>query len=312
MPAMNPMKNKCPRGKQQNPKGGSLANYKKQQWITIITFLLMPTALLLLFTYVPLVQMIRWSFTDWRGFTEMNPVGWKNYIRIFTRHEYWDVFKVSIYYFIGSLIQIAVALYFATIFFFDLRFKNFFKGVLFFPSLLNGVAIAFIFQYFFKQGGTLDTIVGWLGVPHESIPLWIGNTAIINISLTFISVWRYMGQNMVLFAGATQSVGMDYFEAAALDGANKWQQFRYLILPSIRDVVLLNVILSVKGAISVYETPYIMTMGSGGSETFVIKALNTAFSKNQIGLACAMGVVLLVITMIVTFVQQVVFAEKED
>ena len=311
MPAMNPMKNKCPRGKQQNPKGGSLANYKKQQWITIIAFLLMPTALLLLFTYVPLVQMIRWSFTDWRGFTEMNPVGWKNKHFVNARMNF-CVFKVSIYYFIGSLIQIAVALYFATVFFFDLRFKNFFKGVLFFPSLLNGVAIAFIFQYFFKQGGTLDTIVGWLGVPQESIPLWIGNTAIINISLTFISVWRYMGQNMVLFAGATQSVGMDYFEAAALDGANKWQQFRYLILPSIRDVVLLNVILSVKGAISVYETPYIMTMGSGGSETFVIKALNTAFSKNQIGLACAMGVVLLVITMIVTFVQQVVFAEKED
>ncbi|MBO5952948.1 MAG: sugar ABC transporter permease [Oscillospiraceae bacterium] len=293
-------------------KGGSLMSFRKQQLFTIIVFLAIPTALLLLFTYVPLVQMVRWSFTDWRGYTEMNFVGLKNYIRIFTRKEFWDVFKVSIYYFIGSLVQIAVALYFATIFFYKLAGKNFFKGVLFFPSLLNGVAIAFIFQYFFKQGGTLDTVVSWFGVPQESIPLWIGNTAIINISLTFISVWRYMGQNMVLFAGATQSVGMDYFEAAALDGANKWQQFRYLILPSIRDVVLLNVILSVKGAISVYETPYIMTMGSGGSETFVIKALNTAFTQNQIGLACAMGVVLLIITMIVTFVQQAVFAEKED
>lgn len=242
----------------------------------------------------------------------MNFVGLKNYIRIFSRKEYWDVFKVSIYYFIGSLVQIGIALFFATLFFFKLRGQNFFKGVLFFPSLLNGVAIAFIFQYFFKQGGTLDTVIGWFGVPQESMPLWIGNTAIINISLTFISVWRYMGQNMVLFSGATQSIGMDYFEAAALDGANKWQQFRYLILPSIREVVLLNVILSVKGAISVYETPYIMTMGSGGSETFVIKALNTAFSKSQIGLACAMGVVLLVITMVVTFIQQALFSSKED
>lgn len=292
--------------------GGSLMSFKKQQIATTVAFLIVPTFLLVLFTYVPLVQMIRWSFTDWRGYTEMNFVGWKNYIRIFTRKEFWDVFKVSIYYFIGSLVQIAVALYFATIFFYDLKFKNFFKGVLFFPSLLNGVAIAFLFQYFFKQGGTLDTVVGWFGVPPESIPLWIGDTAIINISLTFISVWRYMGQNMVLFAGSTQSVGMDFFEAAALDGANKWQQFRYLILPSIREVVVLNIILSVKGAISVYETPYIMTMGSGGSETFVIKALNTAFSKNQIGLACAMGVVLLVITAIVTFVQQAAFGEKED
>lgn len=285
---------------------------KRRKWAIIIPFLLAPVALLILFTYLPLVQMIRWSFTDWRGYTEMNFVWLKNYIRIFTRKEYWDVFKVSIYYFVGSLVQIALALYFATIFFYKLKLKSFFKGVLFFPSLLNGVAIAFIFQYFFKQGGTLDTVVRWLGVPQESIPLWIGNTAIINISMTFISVWRYMGQNMVLFSGATQSVSMDYFEAAELDGANKWQQFRFLILPSIKSVVLLNVILSVKGAISVYETPYIMTMGSGGSETFVIKALNTAFSRNQIGLACAMGVVLLIIVAIVTFVQQALFKDRED
>lgn len=300
--------------KKQMKSGGrnSMSNYQHQQRIVICTFLLAPTVLLLLFTYVPLAEMIRWSLTDWRGYTEMNFVGMKNYVRIFSRKEYWDVFKVSIYYFIGSLIQIGLALYFATIFFFKLKGQDFFKGVLFFPSLLNGVAIAFIFQYFFKQGGTLDTVVGWLGVPKESIPLWIGNTAIINISLTFISVWRYMGQNMVLFSGATQSIGMDFFEAAALDGANKWDQFRFLILPSIREVVLLNIILSVKGAISVYETPYIMTMGSGGSETFVIKALNTAFSKSQIGLACAMGVVLLVITMIVTFIQQAMFSNKED
>lgn len=291
---------------------GSLANNKVQQKIIICTFLIVPVALLLLFTYIPLAEMVRWSFTDWRGFTEMNFVGLKNYIRIFSRKEFWDVFKVSIYYFVGSIVQIGLALYFATIFFFKLKGENFFKGVLFFPSLLNGVAIAFIFQYFFRQGGTLDTVVKALGVPEESIPLWIGNTAIINISLTFISVWRYMGQNMVLFSGATQSIGMDYFEAAALDGANKWAQFRYLILPGIREVVLLNVILSIKGAISVYETPYIMTMGSGGSETFVIKALNTAFTQGLIGLACAMGVVLLVITMIVTFIQKALFSNEED
>lgn len=312
MPVYRPMKHSNNPVKPPAKKGGSLMNYRRQQIITVIAFLAVPTALLLLFTYVPLGEMLHWSLTDWRGYTEMNFVGLKNYIRIFSRKEYWDVFKVSIYYFIGSLVQIGIALFFATLFFFKLRGQNFFKGVLFFPSLLNGVAIAFIFQYFFKQGGTLDTVIGWFGVPQESMPLWIGNTAIINISLTFISVWRYMGQNMVLFSGATQSIGMDYFEAAALDGANKWQQFRYLILPSIREVVLLNVILSVKGAISVYETPYIMTMGSGGSETFVIKALNTAFSKSQIGLACAMGVVLLVITMVVTFIQQALFSSKED
>lgn len=289
-----------------------MGKFRTQQIFTIVLFLVIPVFLLILFTYVPLFGMVRWSFTDWRGYTTMNYVGLKNYVRIFTRQEYIDVFKVSLYYFVGSMVQIAIALYFATVFFYKLKMKNFLKGILFFPSLLNGVAIAFIFQYFYKQGGTLDTIVTALGVPQESIPLWIGNTAIINISLTFVSVWRYMGQNMVLFSGATQSISEEYFEASELDGANKWQQFRYLILPGIRDVVVLNIILSVKGAISVYEIPYIMTMGSGGSETFVIKALNTAFSKHQIGLACAMGVVLLIITTIVTLVQKALFETKED
>ena len=71
--------------------------------------------------------------------------------------QYFSVFKTSIYYFIGSLIQIAIALYFATMFFYKLKGKNFFKGVIFFPYLLNGVAIGFVFLYFFKQGGVLDS-----------------------------------------------------------------------------------------------------------------------------------------------------------
>lgn len=143
-----------------------------------------------------------------------------------------------------------------------------------------------------------------LGVPAEKLPLWIGNAALINISLTFVSVWRYMGQNMVMFSGATQSISGDLFEAAQIDGTNRWQQFRYIILPNIRGIISLNLILAVKGAISVYEIPFVMTKGTGGSMTFVIQTLNTAFTDKKIGLSCAMGVVLLFIVMLVTVIQR--------
>lgn len=248
----------------------------------------------------------------WDGYSDMKFIGLDNYKTLFTDVSYFSVFKTSIYYFIGSLVQIAIALYFATMFMYKLRGKSFFKGVIFFPYMLNGVAIGFVFLYFFKQGGVLDSVLSMLGVAEESLPLWLGNVALINVSLTFVSVWRYMGQNMVMFSGATQSISGDLFEAAQIDGANRWQQFLYIILPNIRGILSLNLILAVKGAISVYEIPFIMTKGSGGSMTFVIKTLNTAFTDKKIGLSCAMGVVLLIIVMIITVIQKRFVEGKED
>jgi ABC-type sugar transport system permease subunit len=296
-----------------NPKRYSVfSDMKVQRILTICTFLAIPLLLLIVFTYLPLVDMIKYSFMRWDGFGEKKYIGLDNYVMLFTRPQYLSVFKTSLYYFVGSLVQIALALYFATVFFYKLRAKNFFKGAIFFPYLLNGVAIGFVFLYFFKPGGTLDTMLISMGVPKENLPLWLGNPALINISLTFVSVWRYMGQNMVIFCGATQSISGDLFEAAQIDGARKWQQFFYIILPNIRGIISLNLILAVKGAISVYEIPFVMTKGSGGSMTFVIQVLQTAFTDKKIGLACAMGVVLLICIMIITIIQKRFVEGKED
>lgn len=288
------------------------ANIKVQQTLTICTFLAIPLVLLVVFTYLPLADMIRYSLYRWDGYSDMKFIGLDNYKTLFSDMQYFSVFKTSIYYFIGSLAQIAIALYFATMFFYKLRGKNFFKGVIFFPYLLNGVAISFVFLYFFKQGGVLDSVLSAFGVAEENLPLWLGDVSLINVSLTFVSVWRYMGQNMVMFSGATQSISGDLFEAAQIDGTNRWQQFIYIILPNIRGIISLNLILAVKGAISVYEIPFVMTKGSGGSMTFVIKTLNTAFTDKKIGLSCAMGVVLLVIVMVITVIQKRFVEGKEE
>lgn len=285
---------------------------KFQQRIVIMTFLAVPLLLLILFTYLPFADMARYSFYKWNGSSPtMKFIGLRNYKEVFTRTEYLEVFKTSIYYLVGSFVQIGLALYFATILNYAVRGKNFFKGAIFFPYLINGVAIGFIFLYFFKGGGTLDTILMWLGVPQEKLPMWLGNPKIINYSLASVSVWRYMGQNMIMFAGAIQSIDPNLYEAAALDGAGRWQQFKYIILPGIKLIVSLNMILAVKGAISVFEIPKIMTDGANGSATFVTKTLDTAFTVHKVGLASAMGMVLLVIIMIVTFIQKRFFEGKE-
>lgn len=288
------------------------SNIAVQRTLTVCAFLAIPLALLFLFTYLPLGDMFRYSVYRWDGYSDPVYIGLDNYKTIFEDPRYFASLKTSLYYFAGSLLQIAVALYFSTVFFYKLRGKNLFKGILFFPYLLNGVAIGFVFLYFFKPGGALDSLLMLCGVPESALPLWLGNTALINVSLTFVSVWRYMGQNMVMFGGATQSISGDFFEAAQIDGADKWQQFWYIILPNIRGILALNLILAVKGAISVYEIPFIMTKGGGGSMTFVIKTLQTAFTDKKIGLACAMGVVLLVLVMIVTVVQKRFIEGKEE
>ena len=279
-------------------------SFRAQQKIIPFLFLLVPVALLLVFTYIPVVNMFGYSTLKWDGFSKDRAfIGLENYIEIFTRPELFRVFSVSIYYFIGSFVQMGIALYFATILSFNVRFKNFFKGALFFPYLINGVAIGFIFLYFFRPEGVLDTLMAAVGL-GEYTQLWLGDRKLINISLAGVSVWRYMGLNFVLFLGAIQSISSEIYEASELDGANRWQQFQYIILPSILPILSLSFILAIKGALSVFEIPYIMTAGANGSATFVIQTVDMAFKFSKVGLASAMAVVLLAIILVVTAVQR--------
>lgn len=239
----------------------------------------------------------------------MTFVGLDNYKTIFTNPDYFSVFKVSLYYFFASFVQLGLALYFATMLSFKVIGKNVFKGLLFFPYLINGVAIGFIFLYFFRPDGTLDAFLHFIGL-GEYVQLWLGNQQIINISLASTSVWRYMGFNFIIFLGAIQSISNDIYEAADIDGANSWHKFKYIIAPSIRRIIELNVILAISGAISVFEIPYIMTGGSNGSTTFVIQTVDTAFKFSKFGLASAMAVVLLLIVVIMSLIQRKLFGEK--
>ncbi|WP_433543973.1 carbohydrate ABC transporter permease (plasmid) [Streptomyces sp. CA-294286] len=266
-------------------------------------FLAVPLALLVTFTYVPVASMISYSFTDWDGVSPTrDSTGVDNYVRIFTRPELFRVFFVSGYYLAASAVQIAVALYFAAVLSFDLRFRNFFKGILFFPYLINGVAIGFVFLYFFQDGGTLDSVLSWAGFGSDHA--WLGDPTSANVSLAGVSMWRFTGLNFVLFLGAIQSVPGELYEAAELDGAGKWQQFRHLIAPSIKPVISLSVILAVSGSLSVFEIPYIMTGGATGTSTFVIQTVKLAFQFNKTGLASAAAVVLLAIILLITWIQR--------
>lgn len=284
-----------------------------KQWITsgkvnrnlcIITFMLVPVTLLLVFTYIPFAKMVEFSFFDMKYIGPREFVGLKNYIEVFTRKDCFGALTVSLYYIVASFIQLAIALYFASILSFKTRGGGVFKGLMFFPYLVCGIAVGFIFKFFYSRGFVLDTVLQWLGFNLEQLPYWLKDTSINNISVAATSIWRYMGQSMVMYIGAIMSVDSSLYEAAAIDGANGWQKFRYVMLPNIKTIVVLNMILSITGSLSVFEPPYVITGGNFGTGSYFVIMHKIAHESQKVGLASAMAIVLLGLIMISTLIQK--------
>ena len=280
--------------------------------------MIIPLVLLFTFTYLPFGEMVGFSFYKMKYVGKRTFVGWKNYASVFSRKGCFGALKLSLYYMGGSVVQLALALYLATVLSFKVKGGNIFKGFMFFPYLINGIAIGFIFKFFYTRGFVFDTVLQWCGFQLDNLPYWLKDQSINNISLVGTSVWRYFGQNMVLFIGAIMSVDSELYEAAMLDGANRFQQFRYIILPSIKTIVTLNVILSITGSLSAFEPPYVITSGANGTGTYFVVMNEIAHTQQKVGLASAMAVVLLLIIFAATILQKLFFkyvfrnAEDED
>ena len=298
-----------------------ITSRKVQQVLIIIGFSLIPVALLMIFTYIPFGEMVKFSFYKMKYTTPVQNrqyIGLRNYMDVFRRKDCFGALKLSLFYMVGALIQLVLALYLATILSFKVKGGNFFKGVMFFPYLISGIAIGFIFKFFFTRGFVLDTVLQWCGFNLADLPYWLKDQRVNNWSLVFTSVWRYFGQNMVLFIGAIMSVDSELYEAASLDGANKLQQFKYIILPSIKTIDTLNIILSITGSLSAFEPPYVITDGANGTGTYFVIMNRIAHTSQKVGLASAMAIVLLLIIFICTIIQKLFFkyvfrdADSED
>ncbi len=284
-----------------------LSGRKFQRGLIIVAFMTVPLLLLFVFTYLPFAEMVGYSFYNMKYIGTRTFVGLKNYIDVFERSDCFGALKLSLYYMVGSVVQLALALYLATILSFKVKGGGIFKGFMFFPYLINGIAVGFIFKFFYTRGFVFDTVLQWCGFELENLPYWLRDQSINNWSLVGTSVWRYFGQNMVLFIGAIMSVDSDLYEAAMLDGANKLQQFFYVILPNIRTIVVLNVILSITGSLSAFEPPYVITSGANGTGTYFVVMHEIAHTQQKVGLASAMAVILLAIILFATLLQKLFF-----
>jgi len=292
---------------------GSMS-YRTQRLLIIIGFLAVPLALLCIFTYYPAIRMVYLSFTDYNGYSaNAEWIGLDNYKTIFTNPDFFGVFLNQIPYVIVGVIQNFVALMFAIILNSKLRGRNFFRVMLFLPFIMNAVAVSFMFQYVYDTTqGSLNLLLGFLGL--ESLQQsWLGNVNIVNYSLASIGFWRFMGYNMVIYLAALQSLPSDMYEAAKIDGAGRFRTIWSLTLPNMTKIIQLNMFLTLSGALSVFEYPFVLTKGGpvGASETFLLKTLETAFQFNNFGLASAMSIVLLIFVIILLVIQNSVIEGRD-
>lgn len=279
-----------------------------QRRMVIVGFLIVPLTLLAVFSLFPFFQLIWFSLTDWNGLSPDKAfVGLENYHRIFVEDRGLLLPLInSAYYFIGSLLQLALATYFAVILSRGMPASNMFRMILFLPFVLNSVAVSIIFRDFLQLDGGLDALMALVGLGAYTRE-WVQDPDIVKWSLVFASIWRYLGFQLLITYGALQAVPVDQYEAARIEGASEWQQFRFITFPTIAPILGLQVILSTVGSLEVFDVPFLITGGANGTKTFIMATLEEAFEFRRVGVAAAMSIILLSFVMIVIVVQRLLF-----
>lgn len=283
-----------------------MTKLNKQRKLFIVLSLLVPMALLIAFVVVPAMDLFRMSFTNWDGYSpDKDFIGFDNYIAMFKNKDLWMSLKNNAVYFVAHLFMIVVELAIAVILTSKLKAAKFYKTMVFMPYIINGVAIAYAFSYFFSPiNGAFDAILTSVGL-ERWIRSWLSDEAVVNFVLAFVSLWKYSGYHIILFIAALQSVPQDIMEAAKVDGANSLQMFRYIQVPAIMLMVDYVLFDNIRGALQVFDIPFVMTAGGPGyaSSTFTLYTIKTAFTFSNFGLASTMAIAIMVMIVIIYVVQ---------
>ena len=279
---------------------------ERQKKIFIISSLVIPMALLSGFVVVPACDLIRMSFTNWDGYSKTyDYIRIGNYFDMLKNKDLWQSVRNNAVYFFGHLLFIPIELMFAVLLTSKLRAAKFYKTMVFMPYIINGVAISYAFSYFFSPiNGAFDEILTLFHL-EPLIRNWLSDPKIVNFVLAGVSLWRFSGYHVILFMAALQSLPQDVQEAARVDGASAWQMFKYIQIPAIMLMVDFVLFDNIRGALQVFDIPYVMTSGGPGyaSSTFTLYTIDTAFKYSNFGLASTMAVAIMLMIVIIYVVQ---------
>ena len=267
-------------------------------------FVAIPVALQLIFFFYPLINGVFYSLTDWTGLTKnFNVIGLDNYVEIFQDQAFYKSLGFTILFTIGLVVgEIVIGLWIASLLNRKIRAVGFFRTWYFFPAVLSTVTIGLIFSQLFNYG--IPQIGELLGIDWLSSNLLFQENTVF-WSVLFVALWQGLAMPVVILLSGLQSIPEDIKEAAAIDGANKQQQFFQIELPFLLPSISMVFILAMKSGLTAFDLIYSLTKGGpdGATRTLGLLVYENAFNNNQFGYANALAVVLFVIITIISVVQ---------
>lgn len=267
--------------------------------ITIFIFFLLPViaALLMSFTDFDIYSLGNLSFAQF--------VGFRNYIDIFNDPLFWTSLKNTLYFVIvGGPLSIAVSLAAALLINSKLvRFKSFFRLVYFIPVVTTLVAVSVLWRFIYHpRFGILNYFLGFIGIHGID---WLGNPKWAMPAIILMAIWKNFGYNMIIFIAGLQNIPEDLYEAASLEGASAWNQFKNITLPMLAPTTLFVGIITMIGYFQLFAEPYIMTQGGPLNSTLsiVLYMYQEGFRWWNMGYSAALAFILFFIILVVSLIQ---------
>ena len=264
----------------------------------------------LMFYLYPFIATIQMSFQRIAGFNDVSFIGLANYHKLLNEHFFSAVQTTGYYTFWTILVLVPLPILLAVLLNNRrLRFKNFFKSALFIPALTSVIVAGIFFRYAFgEQTSTLaNSITELFGMKPIT---WLQMKGPAMLALVMLCTWRWLGVNIVYFLSGLQGISQELYEAAEIDGANSWDQFRHITLPGLKPVIIYVVTISVYGGFSMFAESYAFwktaTPGDIGM-TIVSYLYQMGFNNFDMGFASAVGIVLVVLVMLVNLIQLTCF-----
>lgn len=276
----------------------------KEQTRTAYLMLIPALIILGVFVFYPIVSAGYLSLTSWDGFNPEKPfVGLSNYIRLAKDNEFWNSLLVTIIYAFGvSVLSVISGLFFALLLDAPLRGRGIYRTIYFLPVVTSSVAIAIVWKYMLDYSGLINT---WLGKIGVSGPDWLQNRWLALLALTLLTVWKNLGFNIVLYLTALQSLPKAVFEASEIDGANKFKQVRFIVVPLLRPMTFFVIVQALINSFQAFDLVYVFTEGGprGGTDVLGMMMYRQAFRLGDFGYGTAISLVTLVLVLLVTLVQ---------
>ena len=275
----------------------------------ILLYMLPALTLLTAFVFLPIVLNFIYALFRWSSFsTQWDFVGLANFARLLSDETVWVAFKNNLWYAVISLVfQVGGSMLSAALLEekWMRRSQPFFRTVYFLPSMISLTVVGILWQTIYSPVfGIVNPLLEKLGLGMLATD-WLGNTRTAVFSVIAVSQWQYFGYTMVLFLVAMQGVSADLYESAIIDGANSFQRFIHITIPNIREIILVNCMITIIGAFQVFDEIYIMTGGGPGrsSEVLGTYLFRTGFRNDEMGYASAIATMVFFVTFVFSVIQ---------